>query len=148
MSNAQKRAEAMERLKAKQATKETPATETPAATATETPAEAKPARAAKVRVEETREAMLARLRTEKPERYGRVIEILEVGKSGPTKVRIRCDDSTPENVLTRDIKVQDLFQVRFSEARQAEETKKARAARTAARREAKKSATAAPAASE
>jgi hypothetical protein len=77
------------------------------------PKEPKPAAAPKVT--ETKEQMLARLKQEKPERFGRVTEILEVGKKGPTRVRILCEDKgTNGEDLYRDIKIQDLFQVRFS----------------------------------
>lgn len=49
------------------------------------------------------------------ERWARVTEVLEMGKKGPTRVRIKCDDKGEGGKnLFRDIKVQDLFQVKYS----------------------------------
>jgi hypothetical protein len=90
------------------------------------------------KVVETPAQMLARLKsaTDTKARYARVTEILEVGKGGsPTKVRIKTDDEGPNGEAQyRDIKPQDLFQVRLSVAGQAAEAKKKRNKSASARR--------------
>ncbi len=76
-----------------------------------------PRAAAAPKTVETPEAALARLKADPATsaRWARVQEVLEMGKRGPIRVRIVCDDKGPNGeTLTRDIKVQDLFQVRFS----------------------------------
>lgn len=107
------------------------ATATPTEASTAAPAT--PAKPAKP--QETPDQMLERLKNgaETPanirERYSIVEEILEVGKNGPTRVRIRCSDpqtkqeGTGEDAKqvsvcegTREIAVQDLFQVRRCKA--------------------------------
>lgn len=68
---------------------------------------------------ETPEQALARLKSDAAtsERWKRVVKVEEMGKKGPTRVTILCDDKGPEGQdLFRTIKVQDVFQVRYSEA--------------------------------
>jgi hypothetical protein len=92
------------------AAKEPKAPKTPKA-----PKEPKAPVAAKVA--ETPDAALARLKADPATsaRWARVQSILEMGKRGPVRVRIVCDDKGPNGEeLTRDIKIQDLFQVKFS----------------------------------
>lgn len=78
------------------------------------PAEPKVAKPA-----EAPDAALARLKnspdTKIAGRWARVVSVDEMGKRGPTVVTINCDDKGPNGeTLTRQIKVQDLFQVKFS----------------------------------
>lgn len=76
------------------------------------PKEPKPAKVA-----ETAEQALARLQAapETSARWARVVRVDEMGKKGPTVVTIRCDNKGENGEdLFRTIKVQDLFQVRFS----------------------------------
>jgi hypothetical protein len=85
--------------------------------AVKAPKEPKPAAAPKVA--ETPEAALARLKASTDPviagRWARVHEVLEMGKKGPTRVRIVCEDKGSNGeTLYRDIKVQDLFQVKYS----------------------------------
>lgn len=103
------------------------------------PKEPKPVKAA-----ETPEAALSRLKASSDpkiaERWARVRRVDQMGKKGPTVVTIVCDNRAEDgSEILRTIKVQDLFQVRYS----ADYSKKAaRVARAAA----KKAATPAPAA--
>lgn len=91
-----------------------------------------------VKVVETAEQVLKRLKKspDTAARYARVTEILELGKGGsPTRVRIKTDDKDSEGrVQFRDIKPQDLFQVKLSVAGQAAEAKKKRNIAASARR--------------
>jgi hypothetical protein len=87
---------------------------------------------------ETPEQLLKKLKSQPDtkERYARVTEILAVGKGGsPTKVRIKTDDKDSEGKdQYRDIKPQDLFQVRLSVAGQAAAAKQKRNKSASARR--------------
>jgi hypothetical protein len=70
-----------------------------------------------VKPSETADQALARLKADPATstRWARVQSVLEMGKRGPTRVRIVCDDKGEGGAdLFRDIAVQDLFQVRFS----------------------------------
>jgi hypothetical protein len=90
----------------------TVAKEPKAAKAPKAPKEPKP-----VTPSETPEQALARLQSDDATkaRWARVTKVEEMGKKGPTKVTILCDDKGPEGQdLFRTIKVQDLFQVRYS----------------------------------
>lgn len=103
----------------------TTATETSASKTKKEKAASKP----KVeKVVETKEQLLKRLKKESPDKYARVTEILETGKGGtPTKVRIKTDDKDSSgHVQYRDIKPQDLFQVKLSVEGQKAEAKKKR----------------------
>lgn len=115
------------------------ADEAPKAKAKKPKAEPKPK---VVKEKETPEVMLARFKKEQPAKWGRVTEILEVGKGGsPTRVRIKTDDPGPNGeVQYRDIKPQDLFQVRLSVAGQAAAAKAKRNKAASARRKASGSA--------
>lgn len=92
----------------------------PEAQATEAASAAPVAAAPKVeKVVETPEQILARLQSAKEtkERWAPVTRIIEMGKSGPIRVEIQCTDPQTikgENICvgTREIAVQDLFQVR------------------------------------
>lgn len=95
-----------------------------AASKAKTPKEPKAPKAAKEpkapaepKVAETAEAALARLKTDEKtaQRWARVVAVTEMGKRGPTRVRILCDDKGENGEdLFREIAVQDLFQVRYS----------------------------------
>jgi hypothetical protein len=83
----------------------------------------KPAKAPKepkvAKASETADACLARMKASTDpvvaQRWVRVREVLEMGKRGPTRVRIVCDDKNEDgSERLRDIKIQDLFQVKFS----------------------------------
>lgn len=128
---------------------DTAAAQTPAASTkpTKTQKEPKPANEPKpARVAETPEAALARLKTDPATsaKWARVHSVLEMGKRGPVKIRIVCDDTNEDgSARHRDIKVQDLFQVKFSLEYQSTK-KKAAAAATLAKMEAKKANEATP----
>lgn len=80
--------------------------------AAKAPKEPKPVKAA-----ETAEQALARLKADPAtaQRWARVRSVDSMGKKGPTVVTIVCDDKGPAGEeLTRQIKVQDLFQVKYS----------------------------------
>jgi hypothetical protein len=62
-------------------------------------------------------------------RWTRVTQVLAMGKKGPTRVRILCDNKGPAGEdLFRDIAVQDLFQVKYSADFAKKAARKARAA--------------------
>jgi hypothetical protein len=72
------------------------------------------------------------------ERYPSILSFAAYGPGGPTRVEIACDDpqvrqGTPICEGTREIAVQDLFQVHRCEACQAYVTRKTRRAKQAAR---------------
>lgn len=80
---------------------------------------------------ETAEACLARCKADPAtaERWARVIKVEEMGKKGATRVTIKCDDKGPEGQdLFRTIKIQDLFQVKFSEGYAKKNARKSKAA--------------------
>lgn len=110
----------------------------------EAPATTKPAKEKKQaapktpaapKVTETPEQALTRLKNSPDSkiaaRWAKVRSVDEMGKRGPTKVTIVCEDKGPNGEeLLRQIKVQDLFQVRFSAGyakKQARKGKKASA---------------------
>lgn len=79
------------------------------------PKEPKPPKAEKVA--ELPAVAMARLKADPKTsaRWTRVTEVLEMGKKGPTRVRILCDNKGEAGEdLFRDIAVQDLFQVKYS----------------------------------
>lgn len=91
----------------------------PEGQATEAVSAAPVAAAKPEKVVETPEQMLTRLKANKEtkERWAPVVRIVEMGKSGPTRVVIQCTDPQTvkgENICAgeREIAVQDLFQVR------------------------------------
>lgn len=72
------------------------------------------------------------------ERYSNILSVTAYGPNGPTRVEIACDDpQTRQGVAicegTREIAVQDLFQVHRCEACQSYVVRKARRARQAER---------------
>lgn len=69
------------------------------------------------KVAETGEQAMARLKAapETSARWARVTKVIEMGKKGPTVVEILCDNKGENGEdLFRVIKVQDLFQVKYS----------------------------------
>lgn len=90
-----------------------------------------------VKEPETAEAALARIKADPKtaERWKRVVRVTEMGKRGPTRVDILCDNKGENGEdLYRNIAVQDVFQVKYS----ADYSRKAaRSARQAAKAAAK-----------
>lgn len=95
-----------------------------------TPKEPKaPAAPREVKPAETADAALARLKADPATsaRWAKVRSVDEMGKRGPVKVTIVCEDKGPAGEeLTRQIKVQDLFQVRFSAGYAKKNTRKSK----------------------
>lgn len=122
-----------ERILAEKAPKAAKAKTEKAPKAPKAPKEPKPAK-----VQETPEAAMARLKADPAtaDRWKRVRSVNEMGKKGPTVVTIVCDDRAEDgSEILRTIKVQDLFQVKYSAA----------FAKKAARKNRKKAPAAAPA---
>lgn len=87
---------------------------------------------------ETPEQALARLKRENAARFAHVVSIAAMGKTGPTRVVIECDDpqtklGTPVCTKTREIAVQDLFQVHRCAACQDRVVRRARREKAKAR---------------
>jgi hypothetical protein len=141
MASAEKRSQLQKRgrkggenSESTEATEPTTEQSTDEGKATATKGEAKAKEPKPPKPVESKEDMLERLKNAEAtpahirERFSIVEEILEVGKNGPTRVRIRCSDpqtkQDPSDATkqisvcegTREIAVQDLFQVRRCKA--------------------------------
>lgn len=84
---------------------------------------------------ETPESMLKRMKKENPERYDRVLAIIGTTKDGRKPSRVRVRSAKPGSKLEFEIKVQDLFQVRYHPDEKAEMRKVNRAANRPAKAE-------------
>lgn len=103
---------------------------------TKTVKEPKPVKTPVVKQKPTNEEVLAAYKAKNPERWDRVVEVLEVSDKThrPTRVKIRTLDDSPQGLPQfRDIAVQDLFQVRYSVEGQRKAMQKLRSERAKAR---------------